>query len=54
MMDIRIRFLFLLAALVCFALAAFAARFSARVSLVPLGLALFIFPAVWDTGVEAF
>lgn len=54
MMDIRIRFFFLLAAVVCFAIAAFAARFSARVSLVPLGLALFVFPTLWDTGVEAF
>jgi hypothetical protein len=54
MMDIRVRFFFLLAAVVCFAIAAFSPRFSARVALVPLGLALFIFPTVWDTGVEAF
>ncbi len=53
-MDIRLKFFFFLAAVVCFALAAFAARFSARVALVPLGLALFVFPTVWDTGVAAF
>ena len=54
MMDIKIKFFFYLAAVVCFALAAFADRFSARVGLLPLGLALFVFPTVWDTGVEAF
>ncbi len=54
MMDITIKFFFYLAAVVCFALAAFATRLSARVSLVPLGLALFVFPTLWDTGVEAF
>ncbi len=54
MMDIKIRFLFFLAAVICFAIAAFAARFSTRVGLVPLGLALFIFPTLWDTGVAAF
>ncbi len=54
MMDIRIKFLFLLAAVICFAIAAFAARYSARVGLVPLGLALFVFPTLWDTGVAAF
>jgi hypothetical protein len=54
MMDIRVKFFFYLAAVVCFALAAFATRLNARVSLLPLGLALFVFPTVWDTGVEAF
>lgn len=54
MMDIKIKFLFFLAAVICFAIGAFAARYSARVGLVPLGLALFIFPTLWDTGVAAF
>ena len=53
-MDIKIKFVFYLAAVVCFLLAAFADRFSARVGLLPLGLALFVFPTVWDTGVAAF
>ncbi len=54
MMDIKVKFFFYLAAVVCFAIAAFGQRFSARIGLVPLGLALFIFPTVWDTGVAAF
>ncbi len=54
MMDVKLRFLFFLAALVCFAIAAFGGRYSARVGFVPLGLALFIFPTLWDTGVAAF
>ena len=54
MMNIKIKFFFYLAAVVCFALAAVADRLSARVGLLPLGLALFVFPTVWDTGVEAF
>ncbi len=54
MMDVRLKFLFYLAALICFAIAAFGTRFSARVGLIPLGLALFIFPIVWDTAVVAF
>ena len=54
MMDMKIRFLFFLAAVICFAIAAFGARYSARVGLVPLGLGLFVFPTLWDTGVAAF
>jgi len=54
MMDIKLKFLFYLAAVVCFAVAAFGARYSTRLGLVPLGLALFIFPTLWDTGVAAF
>ena len=54
MMDVRIKFLFYLAAVVCLAIAAFATRFNARVGLLPLGIALFIFPTLWDTGVAAF
>lgn len=53
-MNIQLRFLFLLAALVCFGLAAAGGRVSTRIGLVPLGLALFIFPSVWDAGVAAF
>ena len=54
MMDIKLKFLFYLAAVICFAVAAFGARYSARIGLLPLGLALFIFPTLWDTGVAAF
>jgi hypothetical protein len=54
MMDIKLKFVFYLAAVACLAVAAFAGRYSARVGLVPLGLALFIFPTLWDTGVAAF
>ena len=54
MMDIKIKFLFYLVAVACLVIAAFASRFSARVGLLPLGLALFIFPTLWDTGVAAF
>ncbi len=54
MMDIKIKFLFYLAAVACLVIAAFGSRISARVALLPLGLALFIFPTLWDTGVTAF
>ena len=53
MMDIKIKFLFYLVAVVCLVIAAVGSRFSARVGLLPLGLALFIFPTLWDTGVAA-
>ncbi len=62
-MDPKIKFLFYAAAVVCFVLAAVqgsgrggvASRGAmARVSLVPIGLALFVFPFMWDTGAEAF
>ena len=54
MMDVKLKFLFYLAALVCFAIAALGTRFNARISLIPLGLAFFVFPTVWDTAVVAF
>lgn len=63
MLDNKLVFLFYLAAVVCFVLAAvqssgrggFASRGAlTRVGLVPLGLALFVFPTMWNTGVEAF
>ncbi|CAN5724096.1 MAG: hypothetical protein M3535_11360 [Actinomycetota bacterium] len=56
-MDPRLTFLFYLGALVCFALAAAGGRVGggrASVGLVPLGLALWLFPLLWSTGVAAF
>lgn len=53
-MTPEVKFLFLLAALVCFGLAAFAPRVSPRVSLTPLGLALFIFPGTWESAKAIF
>ncbi len=63
-MDPKLAFFFYLAALVCFALAAFSpvgpgvgragAGIGGRVGLVPLGLALWLFPLLWATGVAAF
>ncbi len=55
-MDAKIKFFFYLAAVVCFVLAAVPARRRAlaTVAFLPLGLALFVFPTLWDTGVAAF
>lgn len=63
-MDPEVSFFFYLGAVICFAIAAAgdAWRFGtqgrrglpARLGLVPLGLALFVFPFMWTTGVEAF
>ncbi len=56
-MNLKLKFFFYLAAVVCFALAAVGTRLSRRaptVALVPLGLALFAFPTMWDTGTAAF
>ncbi len=58
-MDPKITFFFYLAAVICFGLAAFASAgggrgFAARISLVPLGLALWLFPAMWTAGTSAF
>jgi hypothetical protein len=63
-MDPEIRFFFYLAAVVCLVLAAFAplARIGARtrrgatpvLTLLPLGVALFVFPFLWDAGVKAW
>ncbi|MBW3548318.1 MAG: hypothetical protein KY452_09335 [Actinobacteria bacterium] len=62
-MDPKLAFFFYLAALVCFALAAFSPMgpgvgrgggIGARVGLVPLGLALWLFPLLWATGAAAF
>ncbi len=61
MLDKKLVFLFYLAAVACFLLAAFqssgrggARGALARIGLVPLGLALFVFPTMWNTGVDAF
>jgi hypothetical protein len=61
-MDPKLAFLFYLAAVVCFALAAFRtmglgrgpAGVGARIGLVPLGLGLWLFPLMWNTGAAAF
>ncbi len=63
-MDNKVKFFFYLASFLCFALAAageawrFGARgrrgLAPRIALVPLGLALFVFPIVWDYGKLTF
>lgn len=53
-MSLEIQFIFYLAAVVCFVLAALGSRVRAQVAFVPLGLALFVFPTLWNTGVLAF
>ncbi len=56
-MNPALTFLFYLAAVVCFGLAAAGGRVGggrASVGLVPLGLALWLFPALWAAGVAAF
>ena len=63
-MDPKLTFLFYLAALVCFGIAAFAPAapglggpgrgLGGRVCLVPLGLGLWLFPTVWAAGSAAF
>lgn len=63
-MDPEISFFFYLTAVICFLLAAIGEgwRFGARtraglkpsLTLLPLGLALALFPLMWDTGVAAF
>ncbi|CAN5137376.1 hypothetical protein BH24ACT1_BH24ACT1_01080 [soil metagenome] len=56
-MDPRIAFFFYLAAVVCFAVAAFGGQIGGgrrSVGLVPIGLALWLFPTLWATGAAAF
>lgn len=63
-MDNEVRFFFYLASVLCFVLAALGEGWrygsrgrkglAPRVVLVPLGLALWLFPTLWDTGVAAF
>jgi hypothetical protein len=62
--DNEVRFFFYLAAVICLVLAALGEGWrygsrgrrglAPRVVLVPLGLALWLFPTLWDTGVAAF
>jgi hypothetical protein len=62
--DVEVRFFFYLGAVICLVLAAlgegwrFGGRgrrgLAPRLALVPLGLALWLFPTLWDTGVAAF
>jgi hypothetical protein len=64
MLDPKVTFFFYLAAVLCFALAAageswrFGGRtrrgLTARLALVPLGLALYVFPTMWNQGKIAF
>lgn len=59
MLDPKIVFLFYAAAVICFALAAAGTVGSSRgalsrVSLVPLGLALYVFPQMWNAGAAGF
>ncbi len=64
MMDKKVEFFFYVAAVVCFVLAAlgegwkYGARtrggLSPRLVLVPLGLALWLFPLLWNTGAAAW
>ena len=57
-MDERLVFLFYLAAVVCFALAVAGGRVgparTGGLGLLPLGLALWLFPTLWNTGTAAF
>ncbi len=63
-MDQEVEFFFYLGALLCFILAAagegwrYGSRgrrgLAPRVVLVPLGLALWVFPIMWNTGQAAF
>lgn len=63
-MDQEVEFFFYLAAVVCFVLAAAGEGWrygrlgrrglAPRVVLVPLGLALWVFPLMWNTGQAAF
>jgi hypothetical protein len=63
-MDNEVKFFFYLGAVVCFVLAALGEGWryggrgrrglAPRLILLPLGLALFAFPTMWDTGVAAF
>ncbi len=64
MIDAKGQFFFYLAAVICFLIAAAGEtwRFgrlgrqglAARLALVPLGLALWLFPLMWNTGKQAF
>lgn len=63
-MSPKTSFFFYLGAVICFAIAAAGANWrfgrlgrrgvAPALSLVPLGLALWLFPTMWDTGKAAF
>ena len=63
-MDVKVKFFFFLASVICLGLAAAGSGWrygrlgrqgvAPRLLLEPLGLALFVFPFMWDTGVAAF
>ncbi len=56
-MDIKIRFFFYLAAFIVFLFSMFGrgVKVGGRgITEVPLGLALWLFPTLWDTGEAAF
>ena len=63
-MDDEVRFFFYLAAIICFVIAAagegwrYGTRgrkgLAPRLVLMPLGLALWLFPTMWNTGQAAF
>jgi hypothetical protein len=62
--DDEVRFFFYLGAVICFVVAALGEGWrygsrgrrglAPRLVLMPLGLALWLFPSVWDAGVAAF
>jgi hypothetical protein len=64
MLNVKGQFFFYLAAVICFVVAALGegwrlggrtrAGLAARIVLVPLGLALWLFPTMWNTGQAAF
>ena len=64
MLDTKAQFFFFLAAVVCFLMAALGEGWkggrmtrrglSPRLVLLPLGLALYVFPIMWNTGYNAF
>lgn len=63
-MDNKVKFFFYLASVICLVLAALGEGWrygsrgrrglAPRLVLVPLGLALWLFPTLWDVGVAAF
>lgn len=53
-MSPEVQFFFYLAAVVCFVLGALGSRVRAQVAFVPLGLAFFVFPTLWNTAAAAF
>ncbi|MBV8957685.1 MAG: hypothetical protein JOZ37_06710 [Actinobacteria bacterium] len=59
MLSVKAQFIFYLAATICLVIAALAEGgrgrgITGRISLLPLGLALWLFPTMWNTGHAAF